>query len=209
MAGIKRAFRRRLVWTLVAASLAAAILTGCNDKDHLSCPESDFAVDVTGASGDVEACVLPADATGWRHLRLRNRSDVPITVWGSSTLLPWPVQPDHTVDISLVNPQPDDVITFKPDLQAGVTSAVLDRLGDQGQPGTEWRNCATRPDQYCLAGLAADLLPEKVEVGHATVPVKQIGRVAIDLWKHESLVEDLWRYASGQEVGTLTLRQRV
>jgi hypothetical protein len=203
MAGIKRAFRRRLLWTLVAAALGAATLTGCGD--HLSCPESNLAVDVDSASG-VEACVMPADANNWRHLRVRNRNGAPITVWGPATLLPWPVQPDHTVDISLVDPEPGDVITFKPDLEAGVTSAVLDRLGSQS-PAVEWRNCANRPDQYCLAGLAAELLPKKVEIGHATVPVQQIGTLAIDLAKNQSLVNDLWRKASGQKVGTLTLRQ--
>jgi hypothetical protein len=203
MAGIKRALRRRLLWTLVAGLLAAATLTGCGDR--LSCPGSDLAVDVDGASG-VEACVMPADANNWRHLRVRNRSGAPITVWGPDTLLPWPVQQDQTFDISLVDPQPDDVITFRQDLQAGVTSAVLDRLGDQNQR-VEWRNCANRPDQYCLAGLAAELLPKKVQVGHATVPVQQIGTLAIDLWKNEPLVQNLWQHASGQEVGTLTLRQ--
>jgi hypothetical protein len=150
-----------------------------------------------------------------RHACRREQLEPPATpqpqqradhVWGPATLLPWPVQPDQTVDISLVNPQPGDVITSKPDLQAGVTSAILERLGGQSQPA-EWRNCANRPDQYCLAGLAAELLPKKVEIGHATVPVQQIGTLAIDLAKNESLVKDLWRKVSGQEVGTLTLRQ--
>jgi len=202
MAHIKRALRRRLLWTLVAGLLAAVTLTGC---DHLDCPESDLAVGVDGASG-VEACVMPADADNWRHLRVRNRSGAPITVWGPATLLPWPVQQDQTFDISLVDPQPGDQITFKQDLRAGVTSAVLDRLGSQNQR-VEWRSCAKQPGQYCLAGLAAKLLPKKVEIGHATVPLQEIGTAAIDLAKNQSLADNLWRSAGGQEVGTLTLRQ--
>jgi hypothetical protein len=202
MAGIKRALRRRLLWTLVAGLLAAVTLTGCGDD--LSCPGSDLAVDVDGASG-VEACVVPTDETGWSHLRVRNRSGAPITVWGPTTLVPWPVQPDQTADISLVDPQPGEAIPFKQNLQAGVTSAVLDKLAGQSQ-AAGWRSCANQPDQYCLAGLAAALLPKKVPVGHATVPVQQIGTLAIDLWKNESLVRSIWDQASGQK-GTLTLRQ--
>jgi hypothetical protein len=202
VAGITRAFRRRLVWTLVAAALAAATLTGC---DHLSCPGSDLTVEVAGASG-VEACVTPADANNWRHLKVRNGTGAPITVWGRATLLAWPVPQDKTVEFFLVDPQPGEVITFRPDLQAGVASAVLDELGGQNQT-VAWRNCAKQPNNYCLAGLAAELLPKKVELGHATVPVQELGKVAITLAENRSLADNLWRNAGSQEVGTLTLRQ--
>jgi hypothetical protein len=203
MAGKHRALRRRLLWTLVATALAAAILSGCHKA--LDCPESDLAVDVTGGPGDVEACVLPADAANGRQLQVRNGSDVPITVWGSSTLLPWPVQPGQTVDISLFNPQAGDRVPFKPDLQAGVASAVLGWIGDQA-PGGQSRSCAKQPDEHCVAGLAAELLPERVEIGHWTIPAKPIGMAVTTLWSHESLVRGFWGDVTGQE-GTLTLRQ--
>jgi hypothetical protein len=202
MAYIKRALRRRLLWTLVAAVLAATALTGCDD---LRCPESDLTVDVDGASG-VEACVTPANASNWGHLKVRNGTGAPITVWGPSTRLPWMVQTGDTVDITLVDPQPGDVITFKPDLQAGVTSAVLDSLGGLN-PTVEWRNCTKKPTQYCLAGLAAKLLPEKVEIRHATVPVQELGKMAITVAENQQLASNLLRSTGSQEVGTLTLRQ--
>jgi len=208
MAGINRALRRRLLWTLVAAVLGAAILTGCGD--HLSCPESDIAVDVDGASG-VEACVVPTDETGWSHLRVRNRTGAPITVWGPSTRLPWIVQPDRTVDITvditLVDSRPGNVISFKPDLQAGVAKAVLGWLDGKAQPGAEWTSCAQRPDEQCLVGLAAQALPSRVEIGHMSLPARQIGAWAATLFSNESLVSNAWDQASGQK-GTLTLRQK-
>jgi predicted small lipoprotein YifL len=207
MAGKHRALRRRLLWTVVAASLAAAILTGCGDKDPLKCGESDLTVDVTGAADGVEACVLPADETGRRYLRLRNRSGMPVTVWGQSTLLPWPVQPDDMVEIPLLDPQPGTKITFRPDLQAGVARAVLGWLNDHSRPGADWTNCANHPDEHCTASLAAGLLPQKVEIGHMAVPVKQIGTLAVGLWNNEPLIKDFLAEADGQEGGTLILRR--
>jgi hypothetical protein len=204
MAGINRAFRRRLLWSLAAASLAAAILTGCGDK--LDCPQSDFTVEVTGAADGVEACVLPAQENRWTRLQLRNRSGMPVTVWGRSTLLPWPVQPDTTVEIPLVDPQPGAEISFRPDPQAGVVSAVLKALDDKSRPGADWTNCAERPDEHCTASLAAGVLPAKAKIGHMTVPLKPVATAAITLWNNQPLIEGFWGAATGQEGGTLVLR---
>jgi hypothetical protein len=75
----------------------------------LNCPGTNAKVDVAGADGapskDLLACLVPpAGKTGW-HLRVRNLSGVPVTIWGSSTLLAWTVQPDATFDVPMVNPR--------------------------------------------------------------------------------------------------------
>ncbi len=109
MAAATRGFRRHRTWTLIAATLAAAILTGCDkqpDNDELAgglsqrartrlgglgrsaatldCPPWNTVVKATGFDGtdssEVEAC-LARDAGGGLVVQVHNRTGVPVTVW--------------------------------------------------------------------------------------------------------------------------------
>jgi hypothetical protein len=74
MADLKRALRRRLVWTLVAVVLATATLTGCDDKDQQPAADNDAvvtsaadndAVVTSGADNDAVVGELTRLSTDW------------------------------------------------------------------------------------------------------------------------------------------------
>jgi hypothetical protein len=232
MAGIKRAFRRRLVWTLVAAVLAAATLTGCGDKDqqpdddavageltHLSttwlagfgapstddlgCQWSGFDVEAT-PSDDLEACMQPT-ANGM-SLRVRNQTGVPVTISGPGILRFQPVDSHDTVDIPLAAWY-GDRFTYKPNVVTGVMTVLQDQLEDARAPEIlKWLRCTVQDGIKCLADQAPELLPEKVRIGDLTVPLQQIAKLLTNLWDHRDLVKAFVGPIIGQDGGTLTLR---
>jgi hypothetical protein len=244
MAGIKRALRRRFVWTLVAAVLGAAILTGCNGKDKqpnddavlselsqpagtwlggigrsaatLDCPPSDTVVKPTGFDGsdssEVEACLI-RDAGGGLVVRVHNRTGVPVTVWPATRLgvpttlqLSQTVQPNATVDVPVHDPHWNDVLKFEPQLQLGVTTAIIGSLTGMARPYQEWTDCAYHPDARCVIGRAVSLLgDDAVKIGRWTVPVKQIAELLTNLWDHAPLLRSFWDRATGPAGGRLTL----
>jgi hypothetical protein len=263
MAYIKRALRRRLLWTLLAATLAAAVLTGCLGQDpppaseppppsqaqdpppasapspqptgsqpeeatilqelgqisttwlngfaapsatDLGCPQTEFEVAVTGAgAGDLEPCLFYA-GNQW-SLRVRNRTGVPITVSGPDISL-WTVQPNSTVYIRLAGNPVFAKFTFKPNVAAGVSMALLDKLNTRPVPkGLEWVQCAVQSDMGCLAKQAADLLGE-VKIGNTTIPVGRVASLLIELWQQRSLIKAFVGHEVGQEGGSLVVRER-
>jgi hypothetical protein len=234
MAAATRAFRRHLTWTLIAAVLGAAILTGCDkqpdDKalagelsqhvqdwlDHVgdpstakpACDWTDAEVQTTTAgstpASDALACLQPT-GNGEFSLRVRNLITVPITVWGKPAAWPATVQPNQTLDVKLVNPVFGAAVNYTPDPQAGVTTAVLDWLGDKARPGVKWTSCVEQPEQHCLIDLAPSLLPKEVKVGRWTVPAQQIAEVLATLWQQRSLMTSFADHTTGHEGGSLTL----
>jgi hypothetical protein len=236
MAGITRAFRRRLVWTLVAAVLAAATLTGCDKQpdneelagelsqragtwlgglgrsaETLDCPPSNTDVKATGFDGtdssEVEACLV-SDAGGGLVVRVHNRTGVPVTVWPATRsglptgLLPQTIQPNDTADVPVRDPQFNDVLKFEPQLQLGVTTAIIGSLTGMAQPSTEWTDCAANPDTQCVIGRAVSLLgDDEVKIGRWTVPVKRIAELLTSLWGQLPLLRDFWDQAGGGPAG--------
>jgi hypothetical protein len=241
MAGITRAFRRHLTWTLIAATLAAAILTGCDeqpDNDQLAgelsqragtwlgglgrsatldCPPPSTVVKATGLdetdSTEVDGCLTVADASGGQVVRVHNRTGVPVTVQPptrsglpTGLQLPQTVQPGATANFSVRDPQPGDVLTFTPQLQLGVTTAIIGSLTGKARPYTAWTDCAAHPDAQCVIGRAVSLLgDDEVKIGRWTVPVKRIAELLTSLWGHLPLLRDFWGQATGPAGGRLTL----
>ena len=232
MAHIKRALQRRLLWTLVAAVLAAATLTGCHGKDqqptddavvgeltqlsttrlagfaapsstNLLCLWTGFHVDAA-PSDDLEACLQP-NGNGM-SLRVRNRTGVPVTISGPG-IFSFPVQPHATADISLTAWQDGLSFTYKPNLVAGVMTVVEDQIQDARAPQVlKWLRCTVQGID-CLAGQAAELLPEKVRIGDLTVPLQQLAKLVTNVWEHRDLARAVVGHVTGEEGGTLTLRQ--
>lgn len=243
MAATSRAFRRHLTWTLIAASLGAAILTGCNkqpDDDAvlselsqragtwlggiglsgstLKCPPSNTVVKATGFDGtdssEVEACLARAESGSGLVVRVHNRTGVPVTVSPitasglPATLLPPTVQPDAKVDVPMPDPHFNDVLKFEPQLQLGVTTAIIGSLTGKARPYQEWTDCASHPDTRCVIGRAVSLLgDEVVKIGRWTVPVKRIAQLLTNLWDHAPLLRAFWDQVTGPAGGRLTLRQ--
>jgi hypothetical protein len=254
MAYITRALRRRLLWTLVAAALGAATLTGCNDKPQpapasppaqgpvqeppstgsqsdtatvlaelrristswlsevgdrsttvLGCPQTEFELAMTGAdAGDLQACLLPT-GNQW-ILQVRNRTGVPITVSGPDILL-WTVPPNGTVDIHLARVHVFEEFKFMPNVAAGVSMALVDKLSHRPVfPGLEWLQCAAQQDTGCLAEKAAGLLGD-VRVADVNVPVGGIASLLIELYEQRSLINAFVGHATGQEGGSLIVQQ--
>jgi hypothetical protein len=249
MAGIKKAFRRRLVLTLVAVALAAATLTGCLGQDpsppsapppasappsqptgtqpeeatilqelgristswlngfgapsttDLGCPQTEF--EVTGAdAGDLEPCLLYA-GNQW-SLRVRNRTGVPITISGRDISL-WTVQPNNTVYIGLPGNPVSAKFTFKPNVAAGVSMALLDRLDHSREPkGLVWAKCAVQADLWCLADQAAGLLGD-IKIRDVTIPVGKVAPLLIELCKQQPLIST---FVGGQDGGSLAVQER-
>jgi len=251
MAGSKRAFRRRLVWTLVTAVLAAATLTGCGgDKDQqpppappapqstgsqpdkatileelgrismswlngfgepstadLGCPRSGYEVVVTGAgAADLKAC-LQSRGNRW-SLRVRNQTGVPITISGAGVIWVWTVQPNATADIPFTTWRVGNSLTYKPNVAAGVMMALNDQLKDKRTPQVmKWLQCPSQGFEDCLVSQAPEFLPEKVRIGKVTVPVQQVAKLLTALWGQRDLARAFVGHATGEEGGTLTLRQ--
>jgi hypothetical protein len=242
MAAATRAFRRHLTWTLIAASLAAAILTGCDkqpDDDALAgelsqrartwlggigrsgatlnCLPSDTVVKATGLdetdSSEVEACLVHVTTGDGLVVRVHNRTGVPVTVWPATRLgapptlqLPQTVQPDAVADVPLRDPHFNDFLRFQPELQLGVTTAIIGSLTGKARPFTVWTECAAHPDARCVIGRAVSLLgDEVVRIGRWTVPVKRVAELLTSLWDHEPLLRDFWDQATGPAGGRLTL----
>jgi hypothetical protein len=186
MAGIKRALRRRLLWTLVAAALGAVTLTGCGDKDQQpvdddavageltqlsttwlagfsassstnpGCLSIDFDVESTDPTG-VTAC-LKHNGTG-RSLQVRNQTGVPITVSRPGTILVWTAQPDATIDIPLSAWHDGETFTFKPNVVLGVMMVLQDQIKNARVPKVlQPLQCGTQGITDCLLCQAPQLL---------------------------------------------------
>jgi hypothetical protein len=137
------------------------------------CSGTEFKVDVTGAdAGDLEPCLLRAG--NGLHLQVHNRTGVPITISGPDIVL-WTVHPNSTVDILLKGNPVNQSFTFKPNVAAGVSMALLDKFGEGPVPeALQWANCFLQPDTRCLADLVIPHLPRETEIGNVYVPVQWI-----------------------------------
>jgi hypothetical protein len=176
----------------------------------LACPASDAMVDVNGADGaasaDLQACFVPADQIGPASLRVQNLTDVPVTVWGASALMSWTLRPDAVADVPLGDPRFGDVFSFRPDLAAGLTLAIVDLYDDKTTSESEkWAGCAHAPDRDCLVGQAAQLLPERVRIRGWNLPAREVAGQLASLWEQKPLAEAFWQRASNRDGGRLTL----
>ena len=166
-------------------------LSGFTGSPPLSCPNTPALMIASDSS--VQACAFEGDDGGF-YVRIKNRSPVPVSVWGRPGVDPVKtILPQGTIALLLSNPQYGQYLSYKANSVAGLTSAVVgqvqEELNEQRAPGYKWVGCAVTPTAECLVTNLASILPRVVVFRGFRIPVRRLASGLALAYQNRALLD--------------------
>jgi hypothetical protein len=172
----------------------------------LNCPSPSPNTLVEASNSSARGCLLVVN--GAFTLRVQNLTKVPLTLFSHGWIGTWSVQPGQVFDLPVSRPAFGQTLAYRPDLQAGISSSLVDFLQSKGPPAVKWRDCGESLTVGCLRAGLVELLPQEVVFRGRAIPVQQVADALDTVISNQHLVQTWNQQQQGTADGTLTLLAR-